>query len=301
MSQVAAAEGEKRWVALTSVLAAFGITVFKIIVGLLTGSLGILAEAAHSGLDLLAAVMTLWSVGLSDRPADKKHHFGHGKIENMSALFQAILLLVTCAWIFYEAFHRIRKGSAEVEVGFWSFAVIFTSIIVDYSRSRALSRAAKKHNSHALEADALHFSSDIWSSCGVLVGLVCVVIGGRVSSLGFLKWADVVAAVGVALLTLWVTISLARRNIDVLLDAAPEGMEEKIRSAVLSVAGVSGTHKIRVRALGAKIVVDLHVQMDGGLTLAAAHDKGGEVKAEIRKVVPEAEVTIHEEPWAPQG
>ena len=300
MSQVAA-ETEKRWVAFTSVLAALGITAFKVVVGVFSGSLGILAEAAHSGLDLLAAIMTLWSISLSDRPADDKHHFGHGKIENLSALFQAILLLATCAWIFYEAYHRIRKGSAEVEVGFWSFAVIFTSIIVDFSRSRALGRMAKKHNSHALEADALHFSSDIWSSCGVLAGLVCVVVGNRVAGLGFLKWADVAAAVGVALLTLWVTYSLARRNVDVLLDAAPEGLEEDIRTAVLSVAGVAGTHKIRVRTSGPKMLVDLHVQMDGALSLAAAHAKSGQVKAEIRKVVPGAEVTIHEEPAAPQG
>lgn len=192
-----AAEKEKRWVALTSLWAAVGITLFKIAVGVATGSLGILAEAAHSGLDLLAAAMTFMAIRLAGKPADPEHPYGHGKVENVSALFETLLLLVTCVWIFYEVYRRLSgHESRPVEVTFWSFAVMITSVVVDYSRSRALARAAKKHNSQALEADALHFSTDIWSSLAVIVGLACVKAGQWWPGLGFLAYADAVAASG---------------------------------------------------------------------------------------------------------
>ncbi|MCJ7783362.1 MAG: cation diffusion facilitator family transporter, partial [Desulfobacterales bacterium] len=145
---------EKRWAALSSVIAAVGLTGFKIIVGLTTGSLGILAEAAHSGLDLMAAVMTFLAVGISGKPADRNHLYGHGKAENLSALFETLLLLVTCFWILYEATHRLLFHPVALKVTFWSFAVMITSIVVDVSRSRVLYRAARKYNSQALEADA---------------------------------------------------------------------------------------------------------------------------------------------------
>jgi cation diffusion facilitator family transporter len=133
---------EKRWAALSSVIAAVGLTGFKIIVGLTTGSLGILAEAAHSGLDLMAAVMTFLAVGISGKPADRNHLYGHGKAENLSALFETLLLLVTCFWILYEATHRLLFHPVALKVTFWSFAVMITSIVVDVSRSRILYRAA---------------------------------------------------------------------------------------------------------------------------------------------------------------
>ena len=141
------AEHEKRRVALTSLWAAIFITAFKIIVGLLTGSMGILAEAAHSGLDLAAALMTFLAIRIAAKPADQEHPYGHGKIENLSAMFETLLLLITCAWIVWEAGHRLVSGQVNITVNVWSFLVMVTSIIVDYSRSRALSRAAKKHSS----------------------------------------------------------------------------------------------------------------------------------------------------------
>jgi cation diffusion facilitator family transporter len=174
---------EKRWAALSSVIAAVGLTGFKIIVGLTTGSLGILAEAAHSGLDLMAAVMTFLAVGISGKPADRNHLYGHGKAENLSALFETLLLLVTCFWILYEATHRLLFHPVALKVTFWSFAVMITSIVVDVSRSRILYRAARKYNSQALEADALHFSTDIWSSGVVILGLICVKISEWVPGL----------------------------------------------------------------------------------------------------------------------
>ena len=169
---------EKRSAALSSVIAAVGLTLFKIVVGLTTGSLGILAEAAHSGLDLMAAVMTFLAVRFSGKPADRNHLYGHGKVENLSALFETLLLLVTCFWIIYEATHRLLYHAVVLKITLWSFAVMITSIVVDLSRSRALSRAAKKYNSQALEADALHFSTDIWSSGVVFLGLALVEVSG---------------------------------------------------------------------------------------------------------------------------
>ena len=155
---------EKRIVAATSVAAAVFLTGAKLIVGLMTGSLGILAEAAHSALDLVAAVITFFAVRISDRPADDSHPYGHGKVENLSALVETALLLLTCAWIVYEAVRRLFFADIAINPSLWAFLVIGLSIVIDFSRSRALSRVAKKYGSQALEADALHFSTDIWSS-----------------------------------------------------------------------------------------------------------------------------------------
>ncbi len=168
---------DKRSAALSSVIAAIGLTTFKLIVGLLTNSLGILAEAAHSGLDLVAAAMTYFAVRVSDKPADKEHPFGHGKIENLSALFETLLLLATSGWIIYEAIQRLFFHPNIIpEASVWSFVVMGASIIIDYTRSRILYKAARKYKSQALEADALHFSTDIWSSSVVILGLIGLTI-----------------------------------------------------------------------------------------------------------------------------
>ena len=155
-----------------SVVAAVFLTTFKMVVGFLTGSLGILSEALHSLLDFVAAFITFIAVKISDKPADKDHNFGHGKIENLSALIETGLLIATCVWIVYEALERLASGNTHIEVSFWAYAVVITSICVDFFRSRALMKAAKEHNSQALEADALHFSTDILSSAVVLAGLI---------------------------------------------------------------------------------------------------------------------------------
>ena len=157
-------------------VAAIGLTSFKIVIGLLTNSLGILAEAAHSGLDLIAALMTFYAVRVADKPADREHPFGHGKAENVSALFETLLLVATSGWIIYEAQNRLTNPRVHVAVSIWSFIVMGTSIVVDVTRSRILLRAAKKHHSQALEADALHFSTDIWSSSVVILGLILVLV-----------------------------------------------------------------------------------------------------------------------------
>jgi cation diffusion facilitator family transporter len=193
---------EKKQVAGISVFAAVFLTGSKLTVGLLTGSLGILSEALHSGLDLVAAAITYLCVRVSDRPADEDHHYGHGKIENLSALVETLLLLITCVWIIYEAVHRLRTGQVEIEVTYWSYIVVVSSIGIDYWRSSALMKAAKKYNSQALEADAVHFSTDIWSSVVVLIGLICSHFGWFI--------ADPIAALLVALIVLHVCYRLGK-------------------------------------------------------------------------------------------
>jgi cation diffusion facilitator family transporter len=300
------AHAEKRHAAASSVLAAVGLTAGKIIVGVATGSLGILAEAAHSGLDLAAALMTLFAVRISAKPADDTHLYGHGKIENLSALLETALLLVTCAWVLLSAGRRLLSGSVEVEVTFWSFAVMVVSVIVDISRSRMLYRVAHKYKSQALEADALHFSTDIWSSAVVIVGLAGVKVAEYYPSLRFLRYADAVAAIFVALIVVGVSVQLGVRAINSLIDAAPPGLQELIVQAAEAVPGVINCHNARLRYSGSQLFVDAHVYVDGSQSLQQAHDLTDEVEVAINKLIPGADVTVHAEPAppvpaAPQG
>src|SRR5216684_671681 len=213
---------EKRGVALNSVLAAVAITALKVLVGVSTRSLGILSEAAHSALDLVAAIITLFSVRVSDKPADADHQYGHGKVENFSAFIETGLLLLTCIWIISEAVKRLFFHSVEIEPSAAAFVVMLLSILVDAWRSRALGRIATKYDSQALEADALHFSTDIWSSSVVILGLALVQLG-RSYHVTWLSKADPIAALFVAGVVVSVSWRLARRTVDALLDAAPPG------------------------------------------------------------------------------
>ncbi len=283
--------------ALSSLLAAVLLTAFKFVVGLLTGSLGILAEAAHSGLDLAAALLTFLAVRYSGRPPDPGHLYGHGKIENLSALAETLLLLITCAWIVWEAIRRLLLHRISVEVTWWSFAVMATSIAVDFSRSRMLERAARKFRSQALEADALHFRTDIWSSGVVIGGLIAVKLADWRPGLEFLRVGDAVAALGVSAVVMFVSVQLGRRTIDELLDTAPPGLEGRIGTAVDSLPGVRNCHNIRVRYSGPMPFVDLHVLVDGGQTLTQAHDLTETIEKAIQEIVPGADVTVHPEPF----
>lgn len=291
-----AGEREKRKVAAVSVAGAVGLTLLKIVVGVSTGSLGILAEAAHSGLDLIAAIMTLLAVWISCRPADSDHPYGHGKVENLSALFETLLLLATCVWIVHGAIQRLVSGTVEIEVTVWAFVVMAISIVVDVSRSRALYRAAHKYRSQALEADALHFHTDIWSSSVVIMGLGCVKVSEWFPSLGWMIHADAVAAIMVALIVVQVSFKLGMRTIHALLDTAPAGMERKIIDAAESLPGVENCHNVRMRYSGPRLFVDVHVLMDGHQTLQEAHDLTEEVERAIQEVAPDADVTVHPEP-----
>lgn len=288
---------EKTAAALSSVIAAIGLTSFKIVVGLLTNSLGILAEAAHSALDLVAALMTFFAVRVSDQPADEQHQFGHGKIESVSALFETLLLLATSAWIIYEAVHRLTSPQVHVEVSVWSFIVMGTSIVIDFTRSRILMRAAKKHNSQALEADALHFSTDIWSSSVVILGLILVLVSRAFPGLGFLEKGDAIAALTVALIVIYVAAELGLRSIQSLLDAAPgNATTQKIVAAVQAMKVVNDCHAVRIRPSGARWFVDLHVTMDGEISLNESHRITERIEKKVQEILPRSDVTVHVEP-----
>jgi cation diffusion facilitator family transporter len=280
---------EKKRVALISVFAAIFITGFKLIIGLLTGSLGILSEALHSALDMVAAVITYFSVKLSDKPADKDHNYGHGKVENLSALIETLLLLITCVWIIYEAIHRLTTGNTHIEVSAWSYVVVISSIIIDFSRSRALSRVAKKYNSQALEADALHFSTDIWSSSVVLFGLIAY---------QFLGWyaADSIAALLVAAIVLYVSYRLGRKSIDVLLDKAPQNSKAIVQTILNSYPEVKKYHGLKARTAGADTFIKFNVHFDPDLSLREVHQLCDKIEAEIQSQVERSEVYIHAEP-----
>ncbi len=291
-----AAEKEKSDAALSSVIAAVGLTTLKIIVGLMTNILGILAEAAHSGLDLVAALVTFIAVRFSGRPADASHHYGHGKIENLSALFETFLLLATCAWIIYESVNRLLYQSVEVDASIWAFLVMAISIVIDFTRSRILARAARKHNSQALEADALHFSTDIWSSTVVILGLIAVKLSELVPGLAFLGKADAIAALAVALIVMYVSLELGIRTIHGLLDKAPAGMKDAIEKAVRGVPGVTNCHQVRIRPSGPSLFIDVHVLIKPDKPLTEVHKITENIETAIRKLAPRSDVTVHPEP-----
>ncbi len=279
---------EKKRIARSSVLAAIFLTGFKLVVGLWTNSLGILSEAAHSGLDLLAAAITLVAVTYADRPPDDEHQYGHGKLENISAFVETLLLVVTCAWIIWEGVDRLVSPGVKVEANKWSFIVMATSIVIDISRSRALYRVARKHNSQALEADALHFSSDVWSSLTVILGLVFVWQGR--------PQFDAIAAIGVALLVLFVSYRLGRRTIDALMDRVPKGMLRMLEDAVRRVEGVEKLASLRIRPSGARLFVDARVAVRRTIPFHGAHLIMNAIEKAIHSVQPNTDVVIHAEP-----
>jgi cation diffusion facilitator family transporter len=240
--------------------------------------------------------MTLFAVRMADKPADREHNFGHGKIENLSALFEAILLLLTSAWIINEAIDRLFFKKAQVEISIWSFIVMGTSIAIDITRSRILYRAAKKYNSQALEADALHFSTDVWSSSVVILGLIGVTISRLVSGLTWMSEADAIAALLVAVIVIFVSGELGWRTITALLDTAPKGMTERITAEVGKIKGIHDCHAVRIRPSGARWFVDLHVTMDGERTLNETHAITEKVEKKVHRILRESDVTVHVEP-----
>jgi cation diffusion facilitator family transporter len=290
-----AMRAEKRAVAGNSVLAAIAITALKIVVGLATGSLGILSEAAHSGLDLIAAIVTFFSVRLSDKPADADHQYGHGKIENFSAFIETGLLLLTCLWIVYEAIERLFFRRVEVDPSIPAFLVLFASMGVDFWRSRVLGKIAAKYDSQALEADALHFSTDIWSTGVVAFGLLLVLLG-RIYGIGWLHNADPIAALFVAGVVVYVSSRLARRTIDALLDAAPSGVRGKIVAAVSNVDGLLEVDRVRIRRAGNRYFADLSIGLSRNVTFQRSEQVAHAVTAAVHGVLPDADVVVHSVP-----
>jgi cation diffusion facilitator family transporter len=284
-------QNEKEQVALTSIAASALLTIAKGLVGFATGSLAILSEAGHSLIDLGATVMTYAAVRVSGKPADKEHHYGHGKVESVSALGETALLFLLSGVVIWEAVKRLIEHEEHVVIASaWAFGVMAVSMAVDFFRARALSRTARETQSQALEADALHFSSDLWSSLAVLVGLAGVHFG--------LAWADSASALLVAVLVCSAGWRLGRRTIDTLTDTAPEGAAEKITAIAANVPGVVAVDHVRARAVSDKTFIDLTVAVSRTLPLDRVTAIKGDVEAELRRQMPGAELTVTTEPVA---
>jgi cation diffusion facilitator family transporter len=284
-------QNEKEQVALSSIAASVGLTVAKAAVGVATGSLAILSEAGHSLIDFGATVMTYAAVRISGKPADKEHNYGHGKVESVSALAETALLFLLSGVVIWEAVKRLTEHDVHVvEATVWAFGVIAASIVVDFFRSRALSRTAKQTQSQALEADALHFSSDLWSSLAVLIGLAGVRFG--------LRWADSAAALVVAVLVCVAGWRLGRRTIDALTDVAPEGAAETIIAIAAKVPGVVAVEQVRARAVAEKTFIDLTVAVSRTLPLDRVSAIKDAVAAALCKQMPGAEPTVTTDPVA---
>jgi cation diffusion facilitator family transporter len=282
---------EKEQVALTSIAASAALTIAKGLVGFATGSLAILSEAGHSLIDLGATGMTYAAVRISGKPADADHQYGHGKFESISALVETALLFLLSGVVIWEAVKRLTEHENHaVIVNAWAFGVIAVSIAVDFFRSRALSRTAKQTQSQALEADALHFSSDLWASLAVLIGLAGVRFG--------LWWADSTAALVVAILVCTAGWRLGRRTIDTLTDVAPAGAAEKIIAMAAKVPGVVAIEQVRARAVGEKTFIDLTVAVSRTLPLDRVSAIKDAVDAAIRQRMPGAEPTVITDPVA---
>jgi cation diffusion facilitator family transporter len=281
----------KERVALGSIAASAGLTGAKTVVGLLTGSLAILSEAAHSLLDLAATVMTYFAVRISGKPADEEHHYGHGKVESVTALAETGLLFLLAAVVTWEAVQRLFGAHPHVvEATLAAFAVIAISVGVDFWRARVLYRVAEETSSHALEADALHFGSDMWSSLAVLVGLGGVALG--------YSWADAVAAVVVAVFICIAGWRLGRRTIDTLTDTAPAGAATRIAAIARGVPGVVGVERVRTRPAGAVLFVDLDVAVSRTLPLDRVSALKERIVREVGAEMPGAELAVTTEPRA---
>jgi cation diffusion facilitator family transporter len=276
---------EKERVALSSIGASAALTIAKGVVGLSTGSLAILSEAAHSLLDFAATVMTYFAVCIADKPADAEHHYGHGKIENLSALGQTALLFVLSGVVAWEAVQRLFGGHGHaVEASAAAFAIILASIATDFLRARVLSRIAATTSSQALEADALHFSSDMWSSAAVLAGLAGIRLGYH--------WADSAAALVVALFVCLAGWRLGRRTIDTLTDTAPEGVAERISAAARRIRNVVSVERVRARQVGAKVFGEIEVGASRTLPLDRVETLKSDIAAAVTAAVPQAQISV---------
>ena len=275
----------KEKAALGSIVASAGLTAAKGAIGLLTGSLAILSEAGHSLIDLSATLLTYFAVRVSGKPADAEHQFGHGKVESVSALAETALLFLLSVVVIWEAAQRLIGAQAHaVEATVAAFIIIAASIAVDFFRARALSRVAKATSSEALEADALHFSSDMWSSVAVLVGLAGVAAG--------FTWADATAAIVVAVFICIAGWRLGRRTINTLTDTAPAGVSERVAAIARQVPGVVAVESVRARPAGAVLFVELGVAVSRTLPLDRVTAIKQQLIAAIRTELPSAEITI---------
>ncbi len=300
LSAPSSPRSRKTRTALISVLAASGITILKLIAAIASGSIGMFSEAAHSGLDLVASAITLTSVTVSDLPADENHPYGHAKIENLAAFTETLLMLGSVVWIVTEAIRRIFLETYAVRISLWSFAVLLLSMLVDFLRSRALARTARDTRSPALEADALHFGMDMWSSFAVILGLLANDLGTHFH-LPWLHMGDPLSAIAVSIIILKVCWRLTRQAIDVLIDTAPTETHRRILDEIGHMEGVLEVERVRLRRSGYRYFVDLKLAMPRNISFQRSESIKENVAAAVHRVLPDADVITYAVPRPSQS
>lgn len=279
-----------------SVVSNASLVLGKLVIGLLTGSVSVMSEAIHSGIDLVAAAIALFAVRTANRPADREHPYGHGKIENLSGTVEAILIFFAAAWIIYEAVHKLIAGT-PVQMPGLGIAVMAASALANYLVSRMLFRVGKETDSIALQADAWHLRTDVWTSVGVMVGLAAILLARWLIPSVSVGWIDPVAAIAVALLIVKAAWDLTRQSVrDVMDTCLPEDELQWIRDHLRTIPGVCGFHELRTRKSGPQRFVDFHLKVDRNLSVEVSHRMAHEIGADIKSHFGEASVTIHVEP-----
>jgi cation diffusion facilitator family transporter len=280
----------KSRVAAISVFASAGMATAKFVVGIAIGSLALVSEALHSSVDVVATVITWLVVRVSDRPADKEHHYGHGKLESISALGVIALLYVLAGGILVESYSRLREGAPPPMISAIPFIVLLIDIAVNLWRARALQRTARDTKSQALAADALHFASDVLGSVAVIVGLV-------LSGLGY-AWGDAAAAVAVAVLIALLGLRLARSTVETLVDRAPEGASEKAAGAIRTVPGVVDVERLRVRMVGSRYFIDAIVKVPRTYPIDRVEEIKRRAQEAVTRALGDADLTFTAVPVA---
>ena len=280
----------KSRVAAISVFASTGMAAAKFVVGIAIGSLALISEALHSSIDVVATVITWMVVRVSDLPADEEHHYGHGKLESISALGVIALLYVLAGGILVESYSRLREGVPPPTVSAFPFVVLLVDIAVNFWRARALERTAHATKSQALAADALHFTSDVLGSIAVIFGL-------GLSGLGY-WWGDAAAAIGVAIMIALLGLRMARSTVETLLDRAPEGASEKARAAIRSVPGVLDIERLRVRMVGSTHFIDAVVQVPRTYPIDRVEEIKRKAQMNVARALDDADLTFTAVPVA---
>lgn len=291
------ANKRKSNVAFLSVVSNTSLVILKLVVGGAIGSVSVISEAIHSGVDLLAAVIALLAVTISGKPADENHPFGHGKVENISGTVEALLIFLAAGWIIIEAVEKLRNPKSLDEAG-WGVAVMFISVVANFFVSKKLFKVGKETDSVALQADAWHLRTDIYTSLGVMIGLAFIVVGGWIFPDKNLQWVDPVVAIGVALLIIrtayHLTIESARDLMDV---GISEAEVESVRKHIMAFAPtIRGFHRLRTRKAGANRFVDFHIRVDASMSVDESHRIEDMITCSIKQHYPGTTVTIHTEP-----
>ncbi|MGQ0680795.1 cation diffusion facilitator family transporter [Bradyrhizobium sp.] len=290
MTSLTRHNGQKTSVAAISVLASGSLALAKLVVGIAIGSLALISEALHSSIDLVATSVTWAVVRVSDQPADAEHHYGHGKFESLSALGVTALLYLLAGGILVEAYSRLRAGAPPPTVSAIPFIVLVIDIVVNYWRARALHRAARETRSQALEADALHFASDMLGSFAVIAGLI-------LAGLGF-WWGDAAAAIAVAIMIGLLGLKMTRATVETLLDRAPEGIAGQAEAAIRAVPGVVDVERMRVRMVGPTYFIDTIAKVPRTFPIDRVEEIKRKAQAAVRDALGDADLTFAAVPVA---